>query len=401
MNSFDPEALLAMLCDPNRETQEIAQAAGAPREEAARASRLVLGIAKAKAEEILSLPVSLALALLRAAAAAQRADVLAAAAAFAHKEVAKEGKRALYLLRARGVAVPEPPRPAPPAPPPPRPDPPLACYASAVDGRGERAVFIARAVPGKGVEVGQAVLSDQKGMLDLHVGLLGRKEYRLFGKDLLERGRSMGIAELARDEAVALVAAARAENAARGQSLPEGADAWLGRLGPAARRESPEERFPPLPPEEERAALEASARLHELPLLRGWLAEEEALRALALKLDEIAVSSLYLDEPQRALAMREALASAIAAYFDEGRRALWAGRLYATAEHLARSGDEVHPPLAAAAARALRAGREPSQIPFARLLFEKAFPPAPAAPPLAGAGRESPLILPPTSGSAP
>ncbi|HEX7488812.1 MAG TPA: hypothetical protein VF341_07890 [Anaeromyxobacteraceae bacterium] len=390
MPALEPSALLAMLRDPNRESQEIASATGVPREEAARASRLVLGIARATPEELLTLPPLLALAVLHAAAAAQRLDLLAAAAAHPGKEVSKEAKRAVYALRMKGVAVPEA-RPAAPAPPA-APEPPAPCYASALDGHGERALWIGRSVPGKGIEVGQVVLSDRRGLIDLHLGLLGRKEYRQFGKDLLERGRGMSVVEVGREQAKGLVAAARRLNDAAGKPPPAGADAWLARLGPAVEAPDPASRFPPLPEGEEREAVEGSARLHDLPLVRGWLADEEALRTLAQKLDEVAVSSLYLDERQRAEAGTRAIAAAVAAYFDGPTRALWASRLFAMADHLARAGDAVHARLAAAAARALRAGSAPERIPFARLLVEKAFPatPAPPAPQPAGS-----LIVPP------
>src|SRR5512135_33671 len=102
----DADTLLVMLRDPNCESAQIAAAAGVPREEAGRASRLVMGISRAKPEELATLPAPLALAVLRAAAGAGRADLLAAAAGHPSKEVAKEGKRALYLLRSRGVTVP-------------------------------------------------------------------------------------------------------------------------------------------------------------------------------------------------------------------------------------------------------------------------------------------------------
>jgi hypothetical protein len=396
MPGLEADALLALLRDPNRETQEIAVAAGVQREEAGRAARLVLGISKAKPDDVLSLPAPLALAVLRAAASAGRTDVLAAAAAHASKEIAKEGKRALWTLRARGVTVPEPPRSAGPAAAP-AAEPAVPCYASTVDGHGERAVWIARNVPGKGIEVAQAVVSDVKGLTELYVGLLGRKEYRTFTKGLVERGRGMGVAEIDRDHAKALVAAARALNDASGTPSPEGADAWLARAGPAAAPPDPSARFAPLPEEEERAALEGSARLHELPLLRGWLADEDALRALAAKLDEIAVSSLYLDERQRAEAGARAITDATSAYFDEPARRRWAARLYAVADHLDRSGDAVHARLAAAAARALLAGVEPARIPFARLLVEKAFPPPdePASAPAVTTVGEGSLIIPP------
>src|SRR6266702_1397678 len=225
MPALEPSGLLAMLRDPNRETQEIADAAGVPREEAARASRMVLALARAKAEDLLTLPAPLALAVLHAAAGTPRLDLLAAAAAHPAKEVAKEAKRAAYALRMKGVVVPEAPRGVGPAP----------------------------------------------------------------------------------------------------ATAPE-----------------PPGQFPPLPEGEEREAVEASARIHDLPLVRGWLAGEEALRALAQKLDEVAVSSLYLDERQRAEAGTRAVAQAVAAHFDGPPRAVWAGRLFSLAEHLDRAGDAAH-----------------------------------------------------------
>ena len=389
----DPDALLALLRDPNRETQEIVAAAGVPREDAARASRLVLGIAKAKVDDILTLPHPLALAVLRAAATAGRADILAAAGAHPSKGVSKEAKRALYLLKSRGVSVPEPQRP-PAAAPPPSPEPAVPCYCSAVDGQGERALWLARVVTGKGVEVAQAVVSDQMGLLELHVGMLGRREYRTLCRDLLERGRDMAVAEIGREEAKSIVAAARRLNDSSGQALPEGTEGFLARLGPTAPPADPAEAFPPLPDAEEQAAVRASGQLHELPLVRGWLADESSLRQLAQRLDEIAVSALYVDERQRAESAAAVVRDAVVAFFDEPQRVIWSRRLFTLAGHLA-SGDPDHARLAGAAARALRAGVDASLIPFARLLIEKAYPSLAAAAAEPQAASEGSLILPP------
>jgi hypothetical protein len=393
MANVDPDALLQMLRDPNREALEIAAVAGASREEAARASLLVLGMGKAKPQEVLRLPASLALAALRAAAAARRGDFLAVAAGHPSKDVAKEAKRALYLLKMRGVSVPELQRQAPPPAPAPV-EPPLPCFASTLDGQGERALWIARHVPAKGVEVAQAVISDRKGLLSLQLGQLGRKEYRAFGRDLVGRGNEMGVAEIDFEQAKSLLVAAGQLNETAGTPLPEGAAGWLARLGPASPPSDPAERFPRLAEDEERAACEASGQLHELPLVRGWLADEDALRALALKLDEIGVSSLYVDERQRAQATLGALEDAVERHFDAAKRAVWASRLFSLADHLDRAGALAHAGQAAAAARALRASVPATHIPFARLLFEKAFPPPPARsePP---AGPESLLVAPP------
>ncbi len=375
MTTPDPDRLLALLRDPNVETQEIAAEYGAPREEVGRAARLFRGLARARPDEVVSLPAPLAAAISRAALAAGRIDLVAALAGHASKDVAKEAKRALHLLRSRGVVVPEPPRAAPPPPAAPA-EPPLQAYATALDGHGERAVWLPRNLPGKGIEIAQAVVSDERGLLELQVGLLGRKEWRAFVKGLLERGAEMGVGEIDRGEAHALIASARARNEVTGQRVPEGADLWLGPLGPAPPLPEPAARLPALSAEAERAALEASGALHELPLLRSWLADEETLRRVAARLDEIEVSPLYLDERQRAEQLVRTVADAVDAYFDPARRALLSTRLLSVAEHLERRGDPASARAAAAAARALAAGTPAREIPFARLLIEKAFPSA-------------------------
>jgi hypothetical protein len=230
MSEFDPTPLLAMLRDPNVESSQIAAATGAPREEAGRAARLLLTLSRAKAEEVATLPPPLALAVLHAAAQAGRVELVAALGAAKEKELAKEAKRLLHRLKLRGVAVPEP-APAPPPPPPP-PEPPPPAYASTADARGERAIWLPRNVPGKGVEVAQVVCSAEKGLIELQLGLLGRKEWRGFVKGLLERGTAMGVTELPWSEAHALVVAARKVNETSGQRIPDGTDQWLGGLVP-------------------------------------------------------------------------------------------------------------------------------------------------------------------------
>jgi len=378
MIQLDTDRVLEMLRDPNVESRDVAAAAGVSREEAARAARVVLGIAKASPEETTTLPAPLALAAARAALAAGRADVLAALATHAAKEVAKEAKRGLHLLRSRGVAVPEPPRAPAPAPAI-APEPPLPAYATAIDGQGERAVWLPRVVPGKGVEIAQAVLSDVHGLLELQVGVIGRKEWRALVKGLVEKGAAMGVGEIDRARAASLVAAARAQNDRSGRRVPEGADLWLAQLGPAAPVAEPAAP-PALADDEEREALAASGALHGLPLFATWIAEEPFLREVAAKLDEVTVSPLYVDERQRAEQFVRTVADAVERYFDEARRSTLSGRLLAISAHLAERGDGPHARAAAAAARALAAGAPPRTVPFARLLVEKAFPDV-AAPP--------------------
>lgn len=373
MSETDPDRLLALLRDPNVESAEIAAAADVPRPEAGRAARLVTTIARCPPEEVATLPPVLAAAVMRAACGAGRIDLLAGLAARPEKEVAKEAKRQLHLLKVRGVAVPELARPAA-APPPPAPaEPPPPAYASTLDGLGERAVWLPRNVPGRGVEVAQAVVSDERGLLELQVGVLGRKEWRTFVKGLLERGASMGVAELPREQAHALIAAGRALNGGAGTKVPDGADQWLGQLGPAPALPPPGVGLPALGEAEEAAALAGSTALFQLPLLKGWLGEEAYLREVARRLDAAGPAAGPDDEPQRAK-LAAVVEEAVDAYFTPARRERLAARLLDVADHLHRSGSTAESAAAAAVARALRAGLPAEGIPFAAQLIKKAFP---------------------------
>src|SRR5512136_191383 len=97
----DPDRILALLRDPNVGSQEVADQTGLPRAEAARAARLLVGLAKARPEDIATLPGPLAAALLRAAVAGEQIDVLSALAASADRNLSKDAKRALHVLRSR------------------------------------------------------------------------------------------------------------------------------------------------------------------------------------------------------------------------------------------------------------------------------------------------------------
>ena len=379
----DPDRILALLRDPNVGSQEVAEQTGLPRAEAARAARLLVGLAKARPEEISSLPAPLGAALLKAAVAGERFDLLSSLAASADKVLSKDAKRALHLLRTRGVAVPEPAR-VPPPPPAPVAEEIFPCYASSLDGQGERAIWIARNVPGRGVEVGQAVVSDLLGLVELQVGVLGRKEYRGFGKEIGERGQAMGVAEIDPGHARAIVAEARRRNDESGRPVPTGADAWIARIGPGTPAPDPSASLPALPDEEERLALAASAELHQLPMLRGWLADEAALRALASRLDALAAEAGRADEAEHARRTADAIVETLESWLDAPSRQRLAARLFTVGVHLTSMGLADRAAQAAAAARALASGTPGRDVPFAREMVEKAFPsrgsPAPSPP---------------------
>ena len=369
----DPDKILALLRDPNVGSQELAEATGLPRAEAARAARLLVGLAKARPEDVASLPPPLAAALLSAAVAGEQLELVVGLAASPDKAVAKEAKRVLHVLRTRGVALPEPTRAAPP-PPAIAAEEVFPCYASFIDGQGERAIWVSRNVPGRGVEVGQAVVSDVHGLLDLQVGVLGRKEYRAFGREIGDRGQAMGVGEIEPAHARAIVAAARLRNEGSGRQPPAGADAWLARIGPGTPPPEAETLLPALPDEEERRALDAAGELHGLPMLRGWLADEAVLRPLAARLDALAAPAAGVPEADRPARLKEAIAETVESWLDPACRERLASRLLAVAVHLLSMGLPDRAAQAAASARALRSGSPGRDVPFARAMVEKAFP---------------------------
>src|SRR5205823_8004138 len=79
----------------------------------------------------------------------------------------------------------------------------------------------------------------------------------------------------------------------------------------------------------------AGAALFEDPLFMAWIPEEDALRSFALKVDEIAVSRLFIDAPQRQQAFERAAEEAALSYFTPQRRSLYARRLLEMAHVLA------------------------------------------------------------------
>jgi hypothetical protein len=110
-------------------------------------------------------------------------------------------------------------------------------------------------------------------------------------------------------------------------------------------------------------------------MLRGWIADEGVLRALAATLDGLQESKVVADEGQRTAQMASAVADALEAWLDPACRKRLSSRLFAVALHFQGTGLAHRAAQAAAAARALAAGSPGSAIPFVRSMVEKAFPP--------------------------
>ena len=345
--------------------------------------------------ELGNLPPLLGSAVLRACGEAGRQELLREAAVSANKGHAKEAKRELQRLKQRGVQVAEiGPQGAPLVKPAPEAEP-TPCYASSIDAYGERAVWWTRAYRG-GVEVVQAVTSDLRGVVAVDRLILARKQFKQFLARLPKLG-PVSSAEISRDHARALIAAAAEAGIRAGFSPPPAYGEALASLGPG----------PELPEASPGTAIDfgedgelahsmAGAALFSDPLFAAWIPEEQSLRAAAVKVEEVARSQLYIDETQRNAAFESALADAAQDYFTAERRALYSARLYEMA-HILKSDNRLDAARTAAAVARALTSVEGATTPFCRALFSHALETLMAPRPAEAADppqRESQLITP-------
>jgi hypothetical protein len=324
------------------------------------------------ARRIAALPEPLALALVRAAGESQRQDALVELATASQKALAKEAKRELQRLKQRGFQVQElKPRGETVLKPPPEAEAPV-CYASSIDAYGERAVWWSQATRG-GVEVVQAVVSDVKGILAIDALALSRRNFRDFTKRLPRQGGPVTSVEVPKDHARWLIAQAAEEGARNGFSPPPAYADALRILGPAPQEAPPDPASSiEFGPDGELPHRLAGAALFADPLFMTWIPEEEALRSFALKVDEISVSRLFIDDAQRKAAFERATDAAAEAYFTPQRRARYARRLREMAHVLASEGRLDAARTALAVARDLPGEQGPRNA-FSRALFSRAL----------------------------
>jgi hypothetical protein len=312
-----------------------------------------------------AVPAELALAVIEAAVALRRPGPAEQLSSSGDREVAKAARRALYRLRSAGVSVAErarPPEPAPGAPA--TVEEWLPGFASLPDGTGQRALLVARPVR-SGVEVVEALVSDELGLLSLSRAEMGRGAWRKLARTPeMER-----LLPLPAPEGRALLSEAVRCNLATRTPFPPDSDVALRHLG----IEAAATELPPLPsPEDGDGALMAeSAALHREPELAGWLPPEPELKRLAMRLDELRTSPLALTPEQQAEALRERIRTQAEEFFDARRLRLYARRLWNVVPALERRGAEQPAGIARATARRMFQGTPGLFPPFAEQLYTK------------------------------
>jgi hypothetical protein len=376
-----------------------------PTDVAERARALAKRPEQATAKDVEGLPEALALAVLESAVRQRLPALPEALAAASQKVLAKAGKKALYQLRSLGLTIAEPRATAQTAVTRASTADALPCILTPVSGNGEQGVVMGRPVRG-GVETLQAVFSDETGIIQLANRDVSRSMYRTVIREPRERKPPVAI-DVAPAEARALLADAAARNLTTQSPFPDGTDEALRHfeIVPQARPLT----IPEPAPEDARLASEGRA-LHDEPEVRGWLPPIDALRALALKADEVSTSQLYINDVQRQEQLGHQLRASAETFFTPEVRRLYAGRLWRMADYFRKTERAHAGDVAAAEARRLAHGSA-ELSPFGLRLFDKVLElsqraraqsaaasgeEAPAATPGAPTERRSPggLILP-------
>jgi hypothetical protein len=304
------------------------------------------------------------------------------------KRLAKAGKRALYQLRSLGVAVAErreEPRAAPATAAP----EPLPALLTQITGDGERGLILGRAVRG-GIEALQIIFSDEQGLLSVSLREASRSVWRALFRE------PKGAVEIPFGRAQALFADAAQKNLVSKTPYPDDTDEALRHFGvtPTALAEEI-----PAPTADDAGLAAGSAALHDEKEIAAWFPPIDALRALALKHDEITASPLYINEGQRLEQLTHATRSAAESFFTPAMRRLYGARLWAMGDFFELGARPAPAALARAEARRLFHGA-PGASAFGHRLFEKVIAetgvPTPATAPAPPGERRSPggLILP-------
>ncbi|HEY2385523.1 MAG TPA: hypothetical protein VGK30_01060 [Candidatus Binatia bacterium] len=287
------------------------------------------------------------------------------------KAVAKEARRVLYRFAQRGVAVP-PPAPAEEQPRLRAPSP-VEGRVSAIDGRGDRLVWIVRARHDGGLAVLTAILNEPGGLRDVALAEMPRKQLRRMEQDLHSRHRlRMVTADAAYCDALLEEGFARAR-AAGTQGVGE-YPAFRARLFST----EPAPRDPPLAArvlggDVASAVTDGPALLAE-PEFLTWLLDRSVLGPYAAEVNAARESPLVLSRPQQEERGRAIIARALRELFAGEAGLPYRRRLEEMAYFLHATGRPALARAALASAEALGASPTGGEgVPFFEELTRRSF----------------------------
>ncbi|MBE2249371.1 MAG: hypothetical protein IAE78_07455 [Myxococcus sp.] len=239
----------------------------------------------------------------------------------ASKPHAKLAKKALYQLKSSGLSVAEP-KPAgaeTAAPLPSRDDEAMMGTMSPVLGTGDRALFFARPLRGGGIEIYQAIISDEFGIVQFDRAQTNRATYRNRIKELRAQ-RDISLIYVPLERIVEALGRAMTLNDRSRTNIPAEMADGLTRLGVVPL--DPDWAIEALRPDDATLAAGAAA-LHDEPELKQWMPPEHELTAMS---GDVAEAK---DDKAKQL---EKAAAAAARFFTPALRTTYARRLWLTAE---------------------------------------------------------------------
>lgn len=276
------------------------------------------------------------------------------------KAHAKLAKKALYQLKSSGAAVPEvkPASESGPAPLPAKEDEAMLGTMSPVLGTGDRALFFARPLRGGGIEIYQAIISDEFGIVQFDRAQTNRATYRNRIKELKAQA-DISLIFVPLERIIEELGRAMTLNDRSRTNIPSEMADGLTRLGVV-----------PLDPDWKLPALEASdakaaaggAALHDEEEIKAWMPPEKELTAMASIAAEVKDGAAKADAKGAELA---------GAFFTPAMRQIYGRRLWQMAELFEASGRTASASTARAVGRHLFHTTEPSA--FTTRLFAKAF----------------------------
>ncbi|MBW1871208.1 MAG: hypothetical protein JRJ19_04035, partial [Deltaproteobacteria bacterium] len=226
-----------------------------------------------------------------------------------HKQVKKEAKRILHRMRSRGMNVSVSDeggssildRKMETA------DPDLACHLTPLTSNGSRMIWLARYVHG-GVAVYQAEVNDQEGLTEFSGGVIGRSRYRMISKEIMST-EQIPLLDITYSEAKQRLAAAVAKSRAVSKALPEGYLEASSNLPEADKVTiaDPRSYFDKSELDKTPELVKNAAGLQDIAEFSDWLPDEETLKALHAKIQEIETSQLTINKQQKIDQVKKAL----------------------------------------------------------------------------------------------
>jgi hypothetical protein len=288
----------------------------------------------------------------------------------------KAARRALNVLKSRGILPPERRRVASVTGP--KSETLLEAWLLAPDMMGNLLIVIAARTPASRYDAAFVILHDDLGIHRVENGELSQSQLKSSVARMIPGGAPYKPVKVPVEWARYRVAAARKKHAERGTPEPLGLSTAKALLDPAP-AEPPSHPFDDegleLSEDDARELAKKSAALHALPEFRGWFPPRQAIDELLLKAGEAFPSEQPPPEQARAI-IDEQIDAATDRYFSPQQRTVLTRLLKDSAlSVLHREGEARALDVAAAIARIEQTGLitdPPHELPFLRAFFEKA-----------------------------